>query len=286
MERQIMICECNSLEHQVIFWHDEEDGDLYCEPHLATHRNFFKRLCHGLMYTFGYKSRFGDWDSTIFKKEDLNKLRAYLDKINKYNNMKAIKDPKQETYGMCYSPRFTDEFEKLIESARAKIEPFSKKEISQWTYYFKVKGEEVSGEFDCCDDEKCIKQTKAAIRKQYGKGTHVEEVYYDNDGDHDDIEICCQCGKPLNDWLTWCDSVLEYIEQYKPWNVQFLKDEAFLIHCIFQSSPTMDCFISEYAKNNSDRLKSALESREEFFQRIGNLAQCVLKADFAIKIIK
>jgi len=28
MERQIMICECHSLEHQVIFWYDEEDGDL------------------------------------------------------------------------------------------------------------------------------------------------------------------------------------------------------------------------------------------------------------------
>ena len=39
MERQ-MICECRSLEHQVIFWYDDEDGDLYCEPHLTTHRNF------------------------------------------------------------------------------------------------------------------------------------------------------------------------------------------------------------------------------------------------------
>ncbi len=33
----------------------------------------------GLKYAFGYKSRFGDWDSTIFKKEDLKKLRTYLD---------------------------------------------------------------------------------------------------------------------------------------------------------------------------------------------------------------
>lgn len=79
MERKIMICKCHSLEHQVSFWYDEEDGDLYCEPHLTNHRNFFKRLWHGLKYAFGYKSKFGDWDSTIFEKEDLEKLRDYLD---------------------------------------------------------------------------------------------------------------------------------------------------------------------------------------------------------------
>lgn len=195
--------------------------------------------------------------------------------------MKAIKDPVQETYGICYSARFTDEFKKLIESAREKIEPFSKKEISRYTYYFEVKDEEVSGEFDCCDDEKCIKQTKADIREQYGKWTNVEEVYYDNDGDHENIEVCCQCGKPLNEWLTWCNSELEYIEENKPWTPEFLKEQGFLIHCIFQSSPTMDCDISNYSKNDSDRLGKALETREQFFQRIGNLAQCIIEVDFA-----
>lgn len=194
--------------------------------------------------------------------------------------MKAIKDPVQKIYGMCYSASFTDEFKKLIESAREKIELFTKKEISHWTYCFKVKDEEVSSEFDCCDDEKCIKQTKADIRKQYGKGTHVEEVYYNNDDDHERIEICCQCGKPLNEWLTWCDSELEYIEENKPWTPEFLKEQGFLIHCIFQSMPTMDYSISEYAKNNSDSLQSALERREQFFQRIGNLAKCIIETDF------
>ena len=191
--------------------------------------------------------------------------------------MKAIKDPTKETYGMNYSPRFTDEFSKLIESAKEKIGPFSKEEISQWTYYFKVEDKEVSGEFDCCDDEKCIKQSKADIREIYGKGTHIEEVYYDNNGDHESIKICCQCNKPLNEWLTWCDSELEYIEQCKPWTPEFIKDEGFLIHCIFQSNPTMDYDISEYAKNNIDKLKSALNSREQFFQRIGKLAKYVIE---------
>lgn len=81
MDRQTMICDCHSLEHQVIFWFDEEDGFLYCEPHLTTHRGFFQRLLYGLKYAFGYKSRYGAWDSTIFKEKDLKKLRNYLKKM-------------------------------------------------------------------------------------------------------------------------------------------------------------------------------------------------------------
>jgi len=82
MERQIMICECNSLEHQVTFWYDEEDDLLYNEIHLTTYRNFFKRLWCGLKYTFGYRSRYGAWDSTMFKPEDLVKLRKHLEEHN------------------------------------------------------------------------------------------------------------------------------------------------------------------------------------------------------------
>lgn len=81
MDRKTMICECNSLEHQVVFWHDDEDNFLYCEPHLTTHRNFFKRLIIGLKYAFGYKSRFGNFDCTIFKEKDLISLREYLNNI-------------------------------------------------------------------------------------------------------------------------------------------------------------------------------------------------------------
>jgi hypothetical protein len=79
LERRIFVCECHSIEHQVTFWYDSEFGDLYCEPHLTTHRNFFKRLYRGLKYAFGYRSMYGEWDSTIFEKEDLVKLRAFLD---------------------------------------------------------------------------------------------------------------------------------------------------------------------------------------------------------------
>jgi hypothetical protein len=79
LERRVMICECHSLEHQVVFWYDSEFGDLYCEPHLTTHRNFFQRMWAGIKYTFGHRSKYGEWDSTIFKTDDLIKLRVFLD---------------------------------------------------------------------------------------------------------------------------------------------------------------------------------------------------------------
>lgn len=197
--------------------------------------------------------------------------------------MKILEEPIQESYGMNYWPYFTDEFNNLINSAKEKIEPFINSKVSRYTYYFKVKGEDVSSEFDCCDNEKCIKQAKADIRRQYGKGTNVEEVYYHNDGDHDRIEICCQCGKPLNEWLTWCEQELEYLEEQK-WTVEFLKDEAFLIHCILQSSPTLDYNISDYAKHQGGEiLEKALKYREQFFGRIEKLVKAIINADFNIK---
>lgn len=196
--------------------------------------------------------------------------------------MKAWKDPKNEKWGINYRPGLTEEFKKKIELAEEKIEPFSHKEISRYTYYFKVRGEEISSEFDCCDDENCIKEAKKAIREQYGKGTHIEECYWDNDGDHENIETCSVCGKPLNEYLTWCDSELQYLEENKPWNAQFLADEGFVIGVILHSTPTMDDDISGYAKyQRGEILQKALQSREEFFQRIGQLAQSVIDADFA-----
>jgi hypothetical protein len=191
--------------------------------------------------------------------------------------VEIIKDPVLETYGINYLPRFTDGFEKIIELAREKISPFSKESVSSYTVYFIVKGEEAEGGFDCCDNEKCIKETKLDIRNVYGKGTHVEDVLYPNDGDHESIERCCQCGTPLNEFLTWCEKELDFLEDNK-WNEKFIKDEGFLISGILVSSPTLDFDISEYAKHQGGEiLKDALIDREEFFQRIVKLAQYIIE---------
>lgn len=82
MEEELFICSCHSLEHQIMFWYDkDESGILYALPHLTTYRNFIERLWYGLKYAFGYKSKFGAWDSTIFDSENLSKLKLFLENI-------------------------------------------------------------------------------------------------------------------------------------------------------------------------------------------------------------
>lgn len=79
MERKTFICRCSSLEHQISFWYDDEDKQLYAEPHLVT-GSFFTRLIKGIKYIFGYKCKYGNFDSMIFKDEDLKELKDFLSK--------------------------------------------------------------------------------------------------------------------------------------------------------------------------------------------------------------
>lgn len=74
MEKRIIFCECFSPEHQVIFIHDKEEASVYMETHLITYKNFWKRLWVGLKYAFGYKCRFGNFDSLILGPNEIKEL--------------------------------------------------------------------------------------------------------------------------------------------------------------------------------------------------------------------
>lgn len=78
---EVFVCECNSYEHQFIFLYDEEDNELFLSVHLSTYLNFWKRLWYAAKYVFGYKSRFGEFDNTIVRYEDLNRLKEYANKV-------------------------------------------------------------------------------------------------------------------------------------------------------------------------------------------------------------
>jgi hypothetical protein len=79
MNREIIICDCNSLDHQIVIWWDEEDKLIYAYIHLVSRKNFFQRLGHAIKYVFGYKSRFGAWDEFIFSEEAEESLQKYLE---------------------------------------------------------------------------------------------------------------------------------------------------------------------------------------------------------------
>jgi hypothetical protein len=75
MNREVIICDCHSAEHQVIFNYDKEDDDIYIHIHLSN-PSFWSRL----KYLFGYKSRFGAWDEIIVSKEE---FKQSMDRVLK-----------------------------------------------------------------------------------------------------------------------------------------------------------------------------------------------------------
>ena len=76
--KELLICTCSSLEHQMLFWYDKETRLFAIEVHLCTHRGFFKRLWIGLKYAFGYKCMYGNWDEFLFDKDEVKKLYDFL----------------------------------------------------------------------------------------------------------------------------------------------------------------------------------------------------------------
>lgn len=85
MKNEILLCECNSSDHQLIMNHDEEDNTVYCHVHLAS-RPFLKRLWYGIKYIFGYKCRYGHWDEFIFNPKDADKMYNVAETLNKMKN--------------------------------------------------------------------------------------------------------------------------------------------------------------------------------------------------------
>lgn len=75
----IIICECKSSEHQIIIHKDDDFENnhklIYLSPHLYTYKNFFKRVIVAFKYIFGYKSKYGAWDSIIVSKENYQPLK-------------------------------------------------------------------------------------------------------------------------------------------------------------------------------------------------------------------
>jgi len=83
-DNNILICECNSTEHQIVFNKIDDDSDdkqIYCHIYLSDYPNFFKRVIIGIKYIFGYKCKYGHWDEFILSKkhsDDLKEMSEYL----------------------------------------------------------------------------------------------------------------------------------------------------------------------------------------------------------------
>lgn len=84
-QRETLICQCHSIEHQISFnWVEYEDleGEVYMEIHLSK-LPFWKRLKHGIKYIFGYRCMYGCFDEVILKKGDVHKLEKVVEFLKK-----------------------------------------------------------------------------------------------------------------------------------------------------------------------------------------------------------
>lgn len=84
MEHELLICQCESAEHQVVFSWIEEDGcgDVWMSVHLKSH-GFWERLKAGVKHIFGYKCKYGNFDEMVFKKEDVAKLERVVEYLKR-----------------------------------------------------------------------------------------------------------------------------------------------------------------------------------------------------------
>lgn len=82
MKRDLLICKCENLEHQLIFTYIDDSEKLITVSVLLNNYSFFKRLIFGIKYIFGYRSKFGLYDEFIINPEDKDKF------LNIYNFLK------------------------------------------------------------------------------------------------------------------------------------------------------------------------------------------------------
>jgi hypothetical protein len=80
MARHLFVCDCGSLEHQMILscWEDDDfDEMVYLEVHLAK-KSWRQRLVEAVKYIFGHQSRFGAFDEIVLGEENCQKLGTIL----------------------------------------------------------------------------------------------------------------------------------------------------------------------------------------------------------------
>lgn len=91
--KDILICDCNSTDHQMILLYEYEDelsstGDIIrsfpmCYAHIHLNKlPFLQRLKYGIKYICGYQSRYGAFDEFIFNPDDATKLQNLVDHLN------------------------------------------------------------------------------------------------------------------------------------------------------------------------------------------------------------
>lgn len=80
-EKEMILCQCQSDEHVILYEKDEGDALVYLSPHLAD-VGFFKRVVLGIKYIFGHKSKYGHFESVVLSDIHIDKLQDIINHLN------------------------------------------------------------------------------------------------------------------------------------------------------------------------------------------------------------
>ena len=79
---EFMLCDCESIEHQITLRKDDELKDIYMTIHLKPFP-WYKRIVNGIKYIFGYRCAYGDFDEFILSHKHTDTLRKMADFLSK-----------------------------------------------------------------------------------------------------------------------------------------------------------------------------------------------------------
>ena len=84
MQENILICSCNSSEHQVIIYKTTDPlygPEAFMHIHLSP-RPFWYRVKYAIKYILGYNSKYGAWDEFILNTGHVDKLQEVVDHLD------------------------------------------------------------------------------------------------------------------------------------------------------------------------------------------------------------
>jgi hypothetical protein len=92
-DKEILICNCHSTDHQlvILYSEDEIEETIYPMVYAHIHLNklpFWDRLKYGIKYIFGRQCRYGAFDEFIFNPEDATKLKEVVKYLKKTKKLK------------------------------------------------------------------------------------------------------------------------------------------------------------------------------------------------------
>ena len=84
-ETEYFECECGSDEHRLIFTYEHAERDwpagITASVFLHQYNGFWKRCWIAIKYIFGYKCKYGHFDTFMLRHEDAKRLKNLVDKL-------------------------------------------------------------------------------------------------------------------------------------------------------------------------------------------------------------